>query len=120
MSSQGKVAESGDIQSEIQEQADNLDKGLTAMPLDAAKSSITRWHSSLKSLNSPAVQPVVDGLGQLSSALSGTPDGAKISGILSDLSSSVKTVAGAQSGGLATALNALSSALSKGASSLKS
>ena len=95
MASQGTVAESGDITSEIQDQAGNLERGLTATPLGTAKLSITRWHANLKNLNSPAVQPVVDGLGKLSSSLSGTPDGAKISGILSNPSSSVKQVAGA-------------------------
>lgn len=120
MSSPGTVAESGDITSEINEQADNLQKGLTSMPLDAAKASIQRWQSSLGSLNAPGVQKVTSGLGDLASALSGQPDGSKISTVLSDLSQSVKTVAEGQGGGVGTALNKLASALQSGASSLKS
>ena len=120
MSSQGQgVAESGDITSEINDQAQNLQKGLTSMPLDTAKSSIERWRSSLDKLG-PAGSSVSSKLGELSSALTGgSPDGAKIGGILSDLSDQVKQVAASQSGPVASALNSLSSALSSGASSLK-
>ena len=120
MSSQGQqVAENGDITSDINDQASNLEKGLTSMPLDAAKDSIQRWQQNLSKLSGPGISDVTSKLGDLSSALGGQPDGQRIATILSDLSSSVQQVASGQSGGVQSALNKLADALKSGASSLK-
>ena len=115
-----QIAENQNIEQDIQDQSDNLQKGLTNMPLDAAKDSIQRWQTNLGKLNVPGIDGVTSKLSDLSGALSGQPDGQRIGGILTDLSDQVKQVASNQSGGVQSALNTLASALSSGASSLKS
>ena len=116
-----QVAENQNIEQDITDQADNLQKGPADMPLDAARDSIQRWQTNLGKLDVQGIDGVTSKLGDLSTALSGgQPDGQRIAGILSDLSDQTKQIASSQGGGVQSALNKLASALSSGASSLRS
>ena len=113
------IAEEGKISTDVNEQAQNLEKGLTSMPMDVAKSSISRWQSTLSSLGDGKLTAIAGKLGDLNTQLSGTPDGSKIGPLLSELGQHTKTVAGDRSGSLQSALMKLSSALTQAGSSLK-
>ena len=114
------IAEEGKISTDVNEQAENIEKGLTSMPLDVAKSSISRWQSTLSSLGDSKLQSIASKLGDLNTHLQGgSPEGSKIGPVLTELGQHVKTVAGDRSGALQSALNKLSSALTQAGSSLK-
>lgn len=111
------VSEEGKISTDVEEQASNLEKGLTSMPLDVAKSSISRWQSSLASLGDPKLTAIAGKLGDLNAALT-SPSGSTVGPILTELGTHVDSVAGAQSGALKSSLTKLASALTKAGSSL--
>ncbi len=113
------IAEADKLSTDINDQATNLEKGLTSMPLDVAADSIKRWKSTLESTGDSKLSAIGGKLGDLHSALTGgTPDGKKVGPLLTELGTHVDSVAGSQSGSLKMALTKLGSALTKAGSSL--
>ena len=113
------LAENQDIQTDIDDQADKINGGLTSMPIDAARASIGRWQASLKTVQAEGVDVVIGKLDQLSSQLArGDIEGAQVGPTLIDLATAVETVAGSQSGVVKSALEKLAGALSRGAAAV--
>ena len=118
----GNVSESTEqsLSDEIKTQADNIERGVTDMPIDAARNSIGRWKRNLDNVqNVDGIDAVKRGLDDLLGQLDADgPDGHKIGQVLADLAGSTLTVADAAPGRVGSALNALAAALDQGAKHL--
>jgi len=110
---------SGGIESQIDDTTSALSGGLTAVPLSAASSLISKWESTLKGSGNAGLESISEELGHLGTHLSGgSLDAKKVGEHLTSLSSKVSTVAGTQSGMVSSSLSKLSSALSSAGSQL--
>ena len=110
---------SGDIGSQIDDTTSALSGGLTSVPLDAAASLVSKWHSTLKGTGNAHLESIADDLAHLGKHLTaGGFDPKELGTLLSGLGTKVTTVAGTQSGMVATSLTKLSAALSSAGSQL--